>query len=159
MHHDEEGVVTKPPVETWLSVQNDADKGLGVPLPEGTIRVFKRNPDGSLFYVGENKTSSILLGKSLSLRLGTTKDIAAEMRQTDYRKLGTQVVESGYRLDLKNKTDIPKQVIVFQNVSGEKVILRETHVHEEEENRLKWTILLAPKEEVSLRYRIRMNIE
>ncbi len=156
---NEEGVVMKPPVETWLSVKNEASKGLGVPLPEGTIKVFKRNPDGSLFYIGENKTSPILLGKSLSLRLGTTKDITAEMRQTDYRKLGTHVVESGYRLDLKNTTDSPQQVMVFQNVSGEWVILRETHPHDEEEKRLKWTIALAPQEDVSLRYRIRMNVQ
>lgn len=156
---NEEGVVMKPPVETWLSVQNEASKGLGVPLPEGTIKVFKRNPDSSLFYIGENKTSPILLGKSLSLRLGTTKEITAEMRQTDYRKLGTSVVESGYRLDLKNTTETPKQVMVFQNVSGEWVILRETHSHDEEEKRLKWTIALAPQEEVSLRYRIRMNVQ
>ena len=156
---DEEGVVMKPLVETWLSVQNEASKGLGVPLPEGNIKVFKRNPDGSLFYVGDNKTSPILLGNSLSLRLGTTKEITAEMRQTDYRKLGNQVVESGYRLDLKNTTDAPKQVTVFQNVSGEWAILRETHPHEEEETRLKWIISLPPKEEVSLRYRIRMNVQ
>ena len=156
---NEEGVVMKPPVETWLSVKNETKNGLGIPFPEGTIKVFKRNPDGSLFYVGDNKTPPILLGKSLSLRLGTTKEITAEMRQTDYRKLGNQVVEAGYRLDLKNTTDSPKQVTVFQNVSGEWAILRETHVHEEEETRLKWIIPLAPKEDTSLRYRIRMNVQ
>ncbi len=156
---NEEGVVMKPSVETWLSVQNEKSKGLGVPLPEGTIKVFKRNPDGSLFYIGENKTSPILLGKSLSLRVGTTREVTAEMRQTDYRKLGAHVVESGYRLDLKNTTNIPRQVVVFQNVSGEWVILRETHPHDEDEKRLKWTLPLAPQEEVSLRYRIRMNVE
>jgi hypothetical protein len=156
---NEEGVVMKPPVETWLSVLNEAGKGLGIPLPEGTIRVFRRSTEGSLFYVGENKTSRIPLGKSLSLRLGTTKEITAEMRQTDYRKLGNQVVESGYRIDLKNTTAFPKQVTVFQNVSGEWIMLRETHTHEEEENRVKWTIPLAPQEQVDLRYRIRMNVE
>lgn len=156
---NEEGVVMKPTVETWLSVQNDASQGLGVPLPKGVIKVFRRNPDGSFFYVGENKTSLTPIGKSLSLRTGSTKEITTEMRQTDYRKLGSQVVESGYRLDLKNTTNSPKQVTVFQNVAGEWIILRETHPHEEEENRLKWTISLAPQEEVSLRYRIRMNVK
>lgn len=156
---NEEGVVMKPTVETWLSVQNDISQGLGVPLPKGIIKVFRRNPDGSLFYVGENKTSLTPVGRSLSLRTGSTKEITTEMRQTDYRKLGSQVVESGYRLDLKNTTSSPKQVTVFQNVAGEWIILRETHPHEEEENRLKWILTLAPQEEISLRYRIRMNVK
>lgn len=156
---NEEGVVMKPIVETWLSVQNDKSHDLGVPLPQGIIKVFRRNADRSLLYVGENKTSRTLIGKSLSLRVGSTKEITAEMRQTDYRKLGSKVVESGYRLDLVNTTEAPKQVTVFQSVSHEWIILRETHPHEEEENRLKWTLNLGPQEETSLRYRIRMNID
>ncbi|HUX79748.1 MAG TPA: DUF4139 domain-containing protein [Alphaproteobacteria bacterium] len=156
---DEEGVVMKPMVETWLSVQNTAAYGLGVLLPKGIIQVFKRNMDNSLLYIGENKTSLTPIGQLLSLRVGSTKEITAEMRQTDYRKLGSQVVESGYRLDLKNTTKTPKQVTVFQSVPGEWIILRETHAHEEDDKRIKWTLNLAPQEEVSLRYRIRMNIQ
>jgi hypothetical protein len=149
----------KPSVETWLSVENAVSQGLGVPLPQGIIKVFQRSKDYSLLYIGENKTSLIPLGKSLSLRVGSTKEITTEMRQTDYRKLGSKVVESGYRLDLKNTTDSPKQVTVFQNVPKEWIILRETHPHGEEENRVEWILNLAPQEEVSLRYRIRMNVE
>ncbi len=156
---DEEGVVMKPTVETWLSVQNTASQGLGILLPPGIIQVFRRNTDSSLLYIGENKTSLTPIGQLLSLRVGRTKEITAEMRQTDYRKLGSQVVESGYRLDLKNTTDTPKQVTVFQNVSGEWIILRETHPHEDDENRIKWTLKLDPQEEMSLRYRIRMNVQ
>ena len=156
---DEEGVVMKPMVETWLSVQNNTSQGLGVLLPQGIIQVFRRNADGSLFYIGENKTSITLIGQFLSLRVGTTKEITTEMRQTDYRKLGSQVVESGYRLDLKNTTNSPKQVTVFQNVPSEWIILRETHPHEDDEKRIKWILNLASQEEVSLRYRIRMNVQ
>ncbi len=156
---DEEGVVMKPAVETWLSVQNEASQGLGILLPQGSIQVFRKNTDGSLLYVGENKTPLTSIGQSLSLRIGSTKDITTEMRQTDYRKLGSQVVESGYRLDLKNTTLTPKQVKIFQDVTGEWIILRETHPHEEEDTRITWTLTLAPQEEVSLRYRIRMNVD
>lgn len=156
---NEEGVVMKPTVETWLSVKNDASHGLGIPLLQGIIKVFRRNSSDVLFYVGENKTPFISVGKSLSLRVGSTKEITAEMQQTDYRKLGSQVVESGYRVNLKNETKFPKQVSVFQNVTGDWTILRETHPHEEEEQRLQWTLTLPPKEEVSLRYRIRMNVK
>lgn len=156
---NEEGLVIKPMVETWLSVKNDQANGLGVPLPQGIIRVFQRNAMDALMYVGENKTSFIPIGKALNLRVGSTKEITASMQQTDYRKLGSQVVESGYRVDLKNETEDSKKVTVFQNVTGDWTILRETHPHEEEEKRLQWTLTLAPQEEVSLRYRIRMNVK
>lgn len=156
---NEEGVVIKPTVETWLSVQNDEAHGLGIPLPHGLIKVFQRLASGALMYLSENKTPFIPVGKALSLRVGSTKEITADMRQTDFRKLGSQVVESGYRLDLKNETKLPKEVTVFQNVTGDWSILRESHPHEEEGGRLQWTLTLGPQEEESLRYRIRMNVK
>lgn len=156
---NEEGVVIKPAVETWLSVKNDASQGLGVPLPNGRIKVFQKIASENLVYLGENKTPYIPVGKSLSLRVGSTNEITTDMRQTDFRRLGSQVVESGYRLDLKNVSKLPKVVTVFQNVTGEWSILRESHPHEEEDNRLLWTLTLKGQEEVSLRYRIRMNVE
>lgn len=158
---NEENLVIKPVVEAWLSVENDKAQGLGIPLPQGTIKVFLRTENGFLVYVGENTTPFIPIGKPLSLRVGSTKTITAEMRQTDFRKLGNQVVESGYRLDLKNETSAPRNVTVFQDVRGEWTILRETHPHEEEEEgkQLHWSLTLKPHEEVSLRYRIRMNVE
>ena len=91
--------------------------------------------------------------------MGSTKEITADMRQTDFRRLGSQVVESGYRLDLKNESKLPKEVTVFQNVTGDWSILRESHPHEVEEKRLQWTLTLKAQEEVSLRYRIRMNVK
>lgn len=156
---NEEGLIIKPSVEAWLSVPNTKAEKLGIPLPEGGIKVFKRTQDGSLFYVGENKTPPIPVDKLLSLRFGTTTDIQAEMRQTDFRKLGNQIVESGYRLDLKNMTKFPRQVTIFQPVAGEWVVLRESHPHTEEEKRLRWVIELAPQESVSLRFRVRMNMQ
>lgn len=156
---NEEGVVIKPMVETWLSVQNDASQGLGVPLPNGIIKVFQKSISDSLIYLGENKTPFIPVGKTLSLRVGSTKEITADMSQTDFRRLGSQVVEKGYRLDLKNESKLPKEVTVFQNVTGDWSILRETHPHQEEDNRLLWTLTLKGQEEVSLRYRIRMNVK
>lgn len=156
---NEEGVVIKPIVETWLSVQNDASHGLGVPLPNGIIKVFQKSVSDSLIYLGENKTPFIPVGKELSLRVGSTREITADMSQTDFRRLGSQVVEKGYRLDLKNESKLPKEVTVFQNVTGDWSVLRETHPHEEEENRLLWTLTLKGQEEVSLRYRIRMNVK
>lgn len=156
---NEEGLVMKPRVETWLSVKNTKDQGLGVVFPKGTMQVFRRNADGKLFYIGENKTSLTSLDEPLSLRVGSTREITTEMRQTDFRKLGTNVVESGYRLDLKNMTDVPKRVTVFQDVLGEWVLLRETHPHEEEDKRISWTLDIPAQDEVSLRYRVRMNVK
>lgn len=154
---DEAGILLKPPIETWLSVQNTRENGLGVPLPQGKMRVFRRSADGSLMYVGENATHFVPVKGALSLRLGSTKAINAEMSQTDHRILGAQIVESAYRLDLKNMTPENKQVTFFQNVSGDWNILRETLPHEEEEGRVKWTLSLKPHESVSLRYRVGMR--
>ena len=56
-------------------------------------------------------------------------------------------------------TDTPRKVLVFQNISDKGTILRETHPHEQEDAHVRWAIRLAPHESVSLRYRIRLNLQ
>ncbi|MDZ4323147.1 MAG: hypothetical protein U1A05_03570, partial [Alphaproteobacteria bacterium] len=67
---NEEGLVMKPKAETWLSVKNTKTQGLGVVFPEGNMQVFQRNGDGSLLYIGENKSPLTPIDLSLSIRVG-----------------------------------------------------------------------------------------
>ena len=157
---NEEGVVIKPPVETWLSVKNDKDNYLGVPLPAGVIKVYHRDEKDNLSYVGENKTTSLGVGDELSLRLSTTPDITADMWQTDFRKLGEQVIETGYRMDIKNTSKQAQKVTVVQDMSDKHwMILRETHPHADKSSKQAiWEINLPAESSESLRYRVRQNL-
>lgn len=160
INQNEDGVLIRPPVETWLSFKNVKENQLGVPLPAGVIKVYQRDGQGNLSYVGENKTASLGMGEELSLRLSTTPDITVDMWQTDFRKLGEQVIETGYRMDIKNTTKSSQKVTVVQDMSDKNwIILRETHPHNEKNTKQGiWEITLPPEGTESLRYRIRQNL-
>ncbi|MEB3703160.1 DUF4139 domain-containing protein [Candidatus Bealeia paramacronuclearis] len=160
LNKNEEGVVMKPPVETWLSIGNTKDNQLGIPLPAGVVKVYQQGVDANLRFVGENKTPSLGIGDELSLRLSTNPEITADMWQTDFRKLGEQVIETGYRLDIKNNSKISQKVTVVQDMSDKDwLILRETHPHQEKNHQqVLWEIDLPSDGSESLRYRIRQNL-
>ena len=63
---DENGLIMKPQAEQWLSVKNEDKSGLGQSLPAGVIKVFQKNKQGHLSYMGENQTTAIGKGETFS---------------------------------------------------------------------------------------------
>ena len=73
-------------VDTYLSFQNDAASGLGVPLPAGRIRVSRLDPaDGSLEFIGEDAIGHTPRNERVRIRLGSAFDVVGERRQMDFR--------------------------------------------------------------------------
>jgi len=56
----------KQKIGVFLELENTKKNNLGIPLPKGTIRVYKEDKDGSLQFVGE--TESTILQKTKNLR-------------------------------------------------------------------------------------------
>lgn len=159
IQENEDGVNSRPPAEIWLSVKNHENHGLGQSLPAGNIKVFQRSADGRIGYMGENRTSAITHGEQFSLRLGKSTDLSAEMKQTDFRRLSNQVVESGYNVLFTNNTDRPLDMKFVQNFDGEWTILRESVEHQTiNKDSAEWTLTLPAKKTQTLRFRVRMKM-
>jgi hypothetical protein len=158
VQNDENGLIMKPQAEQWLSVKNESKGGLDQALPAGVIKVFQKNKQGRLSYMGENKTTAIGIGETFSLRLGNTHDVTAEMKQTDIRRLSNQVVETGYTVTLTNQTNSALDISFIQKFKGEWSLLRETHPHRElNENAAEWKLSIPEKGTETLRFRLRMK--
>ena len=48
------GIVRRP-VNVWLRFKNDKASGLGLPLPGGVMRIYKRDSRGKALFVGEDR--------------------------------------------------------------------------------------------------------
>ena len=62
-------------------------KGLGIPLPKGTIRVYKNDKKGNVQFVGEDQIDHTPDQEHIRLKLGNAFDITAEKKQTDFKKI------------------------------------------------------------------------
>ena len=46
--------ITNQKIGVFIEIENKKDHNLGIPLPKGTVRVYKQDSEGSLQFVGED---------------------------------------------------------------------------------------------------------
>jgi hypothetical protein len=98
------GVGQKQKVGVFVSFRNDEKSGLGLPLPKGKIRAFKRDDaDGSLEFVGEDLIDHTPRNETVRIKLGDAFDVTAERTQVDFTvDTARRTMTESWRVTLKN---------------------------------------------------------
>src|SRR5439155_14275496 len=122
-------------VQVRMEIQNDTPSGLGRPLPEGVVRVFQRDTDGSLEMVGEDRIQHTAKNQTVRVSVGAAFDIAAERKQTDFRQISSKVSESSYEIALTNHRKEAVEVIVTEHGDGHWEIVKSTAPHQKKDSR------------------------
>lgn len=99
-------------VQVKLEFENKKENQLGIALPKGKVRVFKKDPaDGMLEFVGEDAIDHTPRKEKISLYIGNAFDIAAEHTVIDSKHSRRRRVES-HKIELRNRKDEPVMVFV-----------------------------------------------
>ncbi len=111
-------------VGVFLSFRNDPAHHLGMPLPKGVLRVYKRDREGRAQFIGEDRISHTPAQETVRVKLGDAFDITARRKQTDYQNLGhkgryANVSESAYEIVLRNAKQEPVTVLVREPMPGD----------------------------------------
>lgn len=146
----------------FIKFQNKG-KGLGIPLPKGIMRVYKKDQKGNVQFVGEDNIDHTPDREHIRLKLGDAFDITAEKKQTDFKRLksskNTYLYESAYQITLKNAKKEPVTVTVREPIPGDWQVLNESQSHEKvSAYRVEWKVTIPPKSKKTLDYRVRVKM-
>ena len=64
--------------------RNSQADHLGIPLPKGRLRFYRRDTDGSLQFTGENVISHTPKDETVRVYTGNAFDITAERKRTNF---------------------------------------------------------------------------
>ncbi|MBK8640134.1 MAG: DUF4139 domain-containing protein [Chromatiaceae bacterium] len=147
----------------FLEIDNREEANLGMPLPKGVVRIYKKDSQGQAQFVGEDRIDHTPKNETLRLRLGEAFDVTADKTQTDFVKLsGTgpwqYQFETAYRLRLRNAKPEPVTVKVREPIPGDWKILESSHPQEKvSANLAEWEIKIPAEGETVLTYRVRVR--
>ena len=153
----------KMKVGVFVEFDNKESSHLGMPLPKGVIRVYKKDGTGNAQFVGEDNIDHTPKNEKVRLKLGDSFDVTADKKQTDFKKLaGTSkynyVFESAYEVVLKNAKKEAMTVTVQEPIPGDWKILNESHPHTKAtSNTAVWQITIPPEGKTSLTYRTQVR--
>jgi hypothetical protein len=123
----------KTKVGVFVALKNSKDNGLGMPLPKGVVRVYKKDSDGALQFVGEDAIDHTPRDETIRIKMGNAFDVVAERVQTDFNVLSSgHLYRSSYKVTLRNHKDEDIVVSVVERMVGDWTIEQTSHDYEKE---------------------------
>jgi len=146
-------------VGVYVSFDNTKKNNLGMPLPKGTVRMYKKDSDGALQFVGEDRVDHTPEDETIRLRMGNAFDIVAERVQMDYKVLASgHLYESAYKVTIRNHKEEDVVVQVVEQLMGDWEITAKSHAFEKESShRIRFDIPVERKSSTELTYTVRIK--
>lgn len=146
-------------IGVFIELENKDSSHLGMPLPKGIIRVYKKDAAGNAQFVGEDNMAHTPKNEKVRLKLGDAFDVTADKKQTDFKKVAgnskyNYSFESAYEIVLKNAKKEAVTIKVQEPMPGDWNVISESHPHTKgASNTAVWNVTVPAEGKTTLTYR------
>jgi hypothetical protein len=145
-------------VGVWVDFVNEEKSGLGMPLPKGTVRVYKADQSGAQQFVGEDAIDHTPRDEKVAIKLGEAFDVVADRKQTDWKALGNCSSESAWQIELRNHKDTAETVHDLEPVSGDWEIIQSSHpAVKKDAQTFEFVVPVPARGATTITYRVRIR--
>ncbi len=150
--------ISNQKVGVFVEILNKKKNNLGMPLPKGTIRVYKNDKEGSLQFVGEDSIDHTPKDEKVRIKLGDAFDVVGSRKQTSWKKVAYDTYEAGFEISLRNHKKEDVVVKVIEPVPGDWKMIRSNYNYTKTEAfTAEFNIPVPKDEEVKLKYKVRIR--
>jgi hypothetical protein len=111
------GTQSNPKVWVMQEFKNSEANHLGIPLPKGRLRFYRRDTDGHLEFIGENQIDHTPKDETLRLYTGNSFDITGERKRTNFHIDSHQRwIEESFEIHVRNHKKQSVQVRVVEHL-------------------------------------------
>jgi hypothetical protein len=98
--------------------KNAETNQLGIALPAGKLRFYRRDDDGQLQFVGENTIDHTPRNETIRVTTGNAFDLVGERKQTNFHvDTGDKWIDESFEIKLRNrKKDAPVEIRVVEHL-------------------------------------------
>lgn len=129
------------PVAVALSFVNTEEEAMGVPLPQGALRVYDPDSAGRLRYAGAASVPATPKGKAIHVTLSNAFDVIARYTTVSSKQVGKHTCRKQVRVLLTNQRARPVEVRVVQGFWGGWKITAESDPHKKPtSSTAQWTV-------------------
>lgn len=145
-------------VRVNLEFENKKEFDLGLPLPKGKVRVYKKDDDGALIFIGEDFIDHTPKNEKVRVFVGNAFDVVGQRTVKDRRTVDKKSWQEIIEIKLRNHKETEVTVTVIEHLNLNWEILRKTHPFKKRDAfTLEFEIKIAKDAEVVLEYVVRYN--
>ena len=145
-------------VKVYYVFKNEQKNSLGMPLPAGVVRVYQADSKGGIQFAGEDRISHTPKDERVRIYVGNAFDVVCERKETDYKKIASDVYEMEYQITLRNHKDSDVTVDVREPVGGDWEVLNSNYKPEKlDSSTIGFQVPVAKNGSATLDYRVRVK--
>lgn len=105
-------------VNVKLELKNSTSNGLGMPLPQGKVRVYKKDSDEAQEFIGEDKIDHTPKDEMIRLLMGNAFDITGERIVKDSRQISKNSRQQTIEITLRNHKKENVNITIVEHFYG-----------------------------------------
>jgi hypothetical protein len=139
--------------------KNAETNQLGIALPKGKLRFYRRDDDGQLQFVGENEIDHTPRNETVRVTTGNSFDLVGERKQTDFRvDTGEKWIDETFEIKLRNrKKDQPVEIRVVEHLyrwSNWNITAKSDDFVKKDSQTIEFRVPVKPDEEKTVTYTV-----
>jgi hypothetical protein len=149
---------TSKKINVKLEMENSDKNNLGMPMPKGKVRVYKKDKDGALQFIGEDQIDHTPRDEKVRLYIGDAFDVVGERKQMNVQRVSDHVTRVQMEISLRNHKKEPVTVTCVEHAYGQWKIISSSQEHRKKDSTtLEFDVKVAPDSETKLTYEIEMR--
>ncbi len=156
-----DGAQSNTKVSTMLEFTNSKTAGLGIPLPRGTMKIYRTDTDGARQFVGENVLGHTPAGEKVRLFLGNAFDLVGERRQTNYRvDASKENADESFEIKVRNHKQETVEIRVVEHLyrwATWKIVTTSDPFEKTDSRTIEFRVKVPPEGEHVLTYQARYS--
>jgi hypothetical protein len=111
------GILSNPKVWVMQEFKNSSENHLGMPLPKGRVRFYRRDDDGQLEFTGENNIDHTPKDETIRLYTGNAFDMTGERIRSDYRAdFNDRWLDESFEIKVRNHKSEPVEMRIVEHL-------------------------------------------
>jgi hypothetical protein len=132
---------------------------LGIALPAGKLRFYRRDDDGQLQFVGENTIDHTPRNETVHVTTGNAFDLVGERKQTNFRvDTGDKWIDETFEIKLRNrKKDAPVEIRVVEHLyrwNNWQITAKSDDFIKKDSQTIEFRVPVKPDEEKTVTYTV-----
>jgi len=116
-NNSEYGTESNPKIWVMREFVNSEANHLGMPLPKGRVRFYRRNDDGQMEFTGENVIDHTPRDEKIRVYTGNAFDLAGERRRTEYKlDMNKHMLDESFEIKVRNHKREPVDIRVVEHL-------------------------------------------
>ncbi len=156
--HSEFGSKSTKKIHVVREFLNCESNNLGIPLPSGKLRFYRRDDDSQLEFTGENMIDHTPKDELVRVTTGNAFDLVGERTRTDFKTDGgKRYTDEWFEIELRNHKEEAVTITVVENLYRWRnwEISENNHdFKKKDSDTIEFDVTLAPDEKKTIKYKV-----